>query len=104
MRSPVFVDASAWVAITNRKDRNHKEAIQIFRSLLESSTLLITTTWTTYEALTIVRSRLGFNQADRLWDRIKSKTLVDLVWIDQRIEQSALELSSPKRLTATGRL
>ena len=92
MRSPVFVDASAWVAITNRKDRNHKEAIQIFRSLLESSTLLITTTWTTYEALTIVKSRLGFNQADRLWDRIKARALVDLVWIDQRIEQSALEL------------
>jgi len=92
MSPAVFVDASAWVAITNRKDRKHKEAVQIYRRLLESPTLLITTTWTTYEALTIVKSRLGFSQAERLWDRIKSRAVVDLVWIDERIEERALEL------------
>src|SRR5207245_2098174 len=60
MSQPVFVDASAWVAVTNRKDRNHKEAVQIFRRLLSSSARLVATTWTAYEALTIVKSRLGF--------------------------------------------
>jgi predicted nucleic acid-binding protein len=92
MSQPVFVDASAWVAITNRKDRNHKEAVQIFRRLLASSTLLITTTWTTYEALSIVKSRLGFSQAERLWDRIKSRSVVDLIRIDEQTEGDALEL------------
>jgi hypothetical protein len=57
MSQPVFVDASAWVAITNRKDQNHNESVRIYRRLLGSSTLLITTTWTTYDALTIVKSR-----------------------------------------------
>ena len=28
MSEPIFVDASTWVAIANRKDRNHKEAVQ----------------------------------------------------------------------------
>jgi predicted nucleic acid-binding protein len=92
MSQPVFVDASAWVAVTNRKDRNHQEAIQIFRQLLESSTLLITTTWTTYEALTIVKSHLGYSQAERLWDRIKSRLVVDLIGVDEQIERNALEL------------
>lgn len=92
MSQPVFVDASAWVAVTNRKDRNHQEAIRIFRQLLESSTLLITTTWTTYEALTIVKSHLGYSQAERLWDRIKSRLVVDLIWVDEQIERDALEL------------
>ncbi len=41
MSQPVFVDASAWVAITNRKDANHKKSVQIFRRLLGSSTRLI---------------------------------------------------------------
>lgn len=92
MIQPVFLDASAWVAITNRKDRNHNASIQIYRRLLAASTLLVTTTWTAYEALTIVKSRLGFSQAERLWERIKSRAVVDLVWIDERIEKRALEL------------
>jgi predicted nucleic acid-binding protein len=92
MSQPVFLDASVWVAVTNRKDQNHNESVQIYRRLLGSSTRLITTTWTAYEALTIVKSRLGFSLAERLWDRIKSRAVVDLVRIDQRIEKSALEL------------
>lgn len=92
MSEPVFVDASAWVAITNRTDRNHRGAVQIFRRLLGSSTRLITTTWTSYEALTIVKSRLGFVQAERLWDRIKSRTVVDFVLVDEDVERDAVDL------------
>ena len=92
MSQPVFVDASAWVAIANRKDTNHKKAVQIFRRLLGSSTRLIATTWTVYEALTIIKSRLGISQAEHLWDRLQARTVVDLVWIDQKIERDALDL------------
>ena len=92
MSQTIFVDASAWVAIANRKDRNHREAVQVFRRLLGSSSRLVATTWTAYEAVTIVKSRLGFRQAERLWDRIESKAVVDLIWIDRQIERDALEL------------
>ena len=92
MRESVFVDASAWIAITNRKDRNRREAVKIFQRLLKSSTGLVTTNWTAYEALTIVKSRLGFSQAERLWERIKSRTVVELVAVDQQIEREALKL------------
>ena len=91
MSEPVFVDASAWVAITNRKDRNHGEAVRIFQRLLRTSIALVTTTWTAYEALTIVKSRLGFRQADRLWQRITSRKVVELVAIDEEIERESLE-------------
>ena len=92
MSQPILVDASAWVAIANRKDRNHREAVQIFRRLLRSSTRLVATTWTAYEAVTIVKSRLGFRQAERLWARIESRAVVDLIWIDRQIERDALKL------------
>src|SRR5882724_11082566 len=92
MSQPVCVDASAWVAITNRKDVNHRKAVQIFHRLLGASTRLIATTWTAYEALTIIKSRLGFSQAERLWDRFQAKALVDLVRIDEKIERDALDL------------
>jgi predicted nucleic acid-binding protein len=90
MSELVFVDASAWIAITNRKDRNRGEAVRIFQRLLGTSTVLVTTT--AYEALTIVKSRLGFSQAERLWQRITSRTVVELVEIDQEIESDALQL------------
>jgi len=92
MSQPVFLDASAWVAVANRNDQNHNESVRTYRRLLGSSTRLITTTWTAYEALTIVKSRLGFSQAEKVWDRINSRAVVDLVQVDQRIEKSALEL------------
>ena len=92
MSQPVFVDASAWVAITNRKDTNHRKAVQIFRRLLGSSTRLVATTWTVYEALTIIKSRLGISQAEHLWDRLQARTVVDLVWIDEKVERDALDL------------
>jgi uncharacterized protein len=46
----------------------------------------------TYEALTIVKSRLGFSQAERLWERISSRSVVDLIRIDEQSERGALEI------------
>lgn len=92
MSDPVFVDASAWVAITNTKDRNHTAAMSVYRRLLQSGVPLITSTWTAYEALTIVKTRLGYSQAERLWQRIQRLSVVDLVTVDERIEAEALEL------------
>jgi predicted nucleic acid-binding protein len=80
MNEPVFVDASAWVAVTNRKDRNRGEAVKIFQRLLRTSTALVTTNWTAYEALTIVnrdsasapkRRKIGFlveRKSRGLWE------------------------------------
>lgn len=76
MSEPVFVDASAWVAITNRKDRYHDEALRVYHHLLRSGTPLITSTWTAYEALTIVKTKLGHNQAERLWQRMLRPSVV----------------------------
>jgi predicted nucleic acid-binding protein len=55
----VFVDASAWVAFFNRRDGHHAEARERMAQLLRAGTPLVTSTWTTYEAITIMRSKLG---------------------------------------------
>ena len=92
MSEPVFVDASAWVAITNTKDSYHTAAMNVYRRLLQSAVPLITSTWTAYEALTIVKTKLGYSQAERLWRRIQRPSVVDLVAVGERIEAEALEL------------
>ena len=92
MSEPVFVDASAWVAITNRTDRVHSEAPRIYHRLLRSQTPLITSTWTAYEALTIVKTKLGYSQAEKLWQRMLQPSVTILIKVDERIEAEALEL------------
>jgi hypothetical protein len=92
MSEPVFVDASAWVAITNRTDRVHDEALRVYHRLLRSQTPLITSTWTAYEALTIVKTKLGYNPAEKLWQRMLRPSVVTFIKVDERIEAGALEL------------
>ena len=48
--------------------------------------------WTAYEALTIVKAKLGYGQAERLWRRIQRPSVVELVTVDERIEAEALDL------------
>jgi predicted nucleic acid-binding protein len=35
MSEPVFVDASAWVAITNRTDRVHDEGLRVYHPVTD---------------------------------------------------------------------
>ena len=92
MSEPVFVDASAWVAITNRTDRVHGEALRIYHRLLRSQTPLMSSTWTAYEAVTIVKTKLGYSQAERLWQRMLQPSVVTLIKVDEGIEEEALGL------------
>jgi predicted nucleic acid-binding protein len=93
MSEAVFVDAFAGIAITNRKDRDRREAVRIFRRLLSTPTALLTTNWTAYEALTIIKSRLGFNQAERLWQRIRTRAVVELVALTNKLKETLWNFS-----------
>jgi predicted nucleic acid-binding protein len=88
----VFVDASAWVAFFNRRDAHHAEARTHMTRLLRSSTPLATSTWTTYEAITITRSKLGYGRARRLWQLANDRRIISMVRVDPGIEVAAVKL------------
>jgi hypothetical protein len=69
----VFVDASAWVAFFNRRDAHQTDARETMARLLRTGAPLATSTWTTYEAITIVRSKLGYGRARRLWQMANNR-------------------------------
>ena len=61
MKERVFVDASAWISIVYRKDKYHQqEAKAIYQRLLDSDVLLMVTNWVAYEALSFLKSRVGY--------------------------------------------
>ena len=76
----------------HKTDRFHDEALRVYHRLLRSQTPLITSTWTGYEALTIVKTKLGYNQAEKLWERMLRPSVVTLIKVDERIEAEGLQL------------
>jgi hypothetical protein len=90
MNQTVFVDASAWIAVTNKQDDDHHAAAEAYSRLLFEGARLITTNWTAYEAMTLIKTRTGHGAARRLWDTIKKESSV--IKVDDEIEAAGLKL------------
>jgi uncharacterized protein len=88
----VFVDASAFIAHLNRRDARHQEAHAIFAELRQQQATLVTCTWTAYEALSIVKARVGAGAAKALWGWLSDPENVALVSVAPEIERTALDL------------
>jgi uncharacterized protein len=89
---PVFVDASAWLASINERDQHYEVASTLLSQLIDDHAKLVTTNWTAFEALSMLKSRLGPHAARRLWMVLQIPHTVDLIRIDPTIEARALEL------------
>ena len=59
---------------------------------MHSEVMLITTNWVVYEGLTLLKSRIGSQQADQLWEIANDPTLVSLARVTGTIETAALRL------------
>lgn len=92
MRGPVFVDASAWIALLNADDRHHSAAQTLYDELLKDQTPLITSTWTLYEALSLLKTRRGHAQAQALWEIANNSRVVrGCVKVTDEIEAAGLD-------------
>jgi predicted nucleic acid-binding protein len=90
--SPVFVDASAWLATANGRDRYHAVARAVLDACRAQRVQLVTTTWTAYEAISILKSREGSEAVARLWSLLTQSAFVNLVYVTREIEERALNL------------
>jgi predicted nucleic acid-binding protein len=90
MSRAVFVDASAWIAFMNGKDGNHRAAMETLSRLLDEGAHLTTTTWAAYEALSLIKTRVGHEAAKKLWDMLNKNSL--LIKVNGEIEAAGLKL------------
>jgi len=92
VKQSVFVDASAWVAIINRRDAHHEAARDVYRRLLTERAPLFTTNWTAYEALSILKGRVGHDTAEKLWQVLCDIRLVRLIRVGRTLEEQGLKM------------
>ena len=82
----VFVDTSALLAVLDEDDREHSDAADTFRSLLDSADL-ITHNYVLVECLALVRRRLGTAAVAQLSDGILPA--IETIWVDAALHQAA---------------
>ena len=82
----IFVDTSAWYALTDRRDPDHGRAQQLFAHLLDEQMPLLTHNYVVVESMSLIQNRLGLAAARVLADEMRAFTIV---WIDEEIHQEA---------------
>ncbi|HIC94266.1 MAG TPA: PIN domain-containing protein [Anaerolineae bacterium] len=92
MKERIFVDASAWISIMYRRDKHHQEAKAIYQRLLDSDALLVVTNWAAYEALSFLKSRVGYEVALSLHEVLTDKELVWWESVTPEIESKAVDI------------
>lgn len=84
----IFVDTSFWVAMRNRRDEHHHEAVQLLTA--HGATPLVTTTHVRGEAWTFLRRRAGHAAAVDFLEVLERSPRVDVLPVAERLEAEAL--------------
>lgn len=92
MDREVFVDAGAWIAITDTRDKYHEAASDLYKRLLAEHRILVTTNLVIAEAYVLIRRTGGHTPAIRFLRSIKESIRLRKVYSDARTEAEAEEI------------
>lgn len=84
-----FVDTSAFVALVDRKDRNHASAKRALRTFGKTRTSLVTSTYVADEVITLVRMRLSHAAAVQAGEALFRSHWCRLLDVDAATREAA---------------
>ena len=91
----IFVDNSAWIALSNTRDQHYDEAKTIFNRLLQQRMQIVTTDYVIDETVTRLRYDLSHAATVKFLDVIERTAQEDTlaeIGVDRRLFQEALRL------------
>ena len=88
----IFVDTSAFYALADRRDSNHRRARAMLKTLSGGTGSLLTTTDVFDETVTLVRYRLGHEAAMKIGRGILDSSWCRLVDVPLETRQAAWEI------------
>ena len=89
MSREVFVDTSAWIAVSDAGDKYHPAARAAYQRLLGERRVLLTTNLVVAEAYILIRHSGGHAQAMRLLGSLRGSPRLHKVWSDASLEAEA---------------
>ena len=85
----LFIDTSAFYALVDWKDKNHKKAHRTRDSMRGKNRRLYTSNFIFDESVTLIRSKLGFEEALNFGNRMWSSKAVKMLKVTEEIENKA---------------
>ncbi|MDA8334140.1 MAG: type II toxin-antitoxin system VapC family toxin [Peptococcaceae bacterium] len=79
----MFVDTSAWCALTDRSDQNHDQAARLWKSIQGMGAWLYTSDYVMDETLTLLRMRTGHANAVKFGQAVQNSAVVEVLWMDE---------------------
>lgn len=96
----ISIDTSAFLAILNRDDDNHKAAKKLWKDLLYSDNVFISNNYVLVESFALIQRRLGIEAVRNFQEDILS--LINIEWINDETHKagiSALLTASRRKLS-----
>ncbi len=92
--SIIFVDTSAFLAVSNRGDKYHHEAVEFLRSIMDGRkfTRVVTTDYILDETVTRMRFAVGHDAALRWIKKIRASAVLEVLKVDDEVFDRAVEL------------
>ena len=85
----IFVDTGAWVALADKDDAHHKDAVSVFPTLLKTSRTLVTSNLVVAEAYILLLKELGHHAALSFLERLKASPRIKKIYSTEDIEEEA---------------
>jgi uncharacterized protein len=85
----IFVDTSAFLAIENRRDAHHEEALNYKRACLRKGEPLVTSDYVLDESYTIIRIRAGHDIAVQFGEALRASRMLRLEHVTADIIEAA---------------
>jgi predicted nucleic acid-binding protein len=87
----VFVDTSAYFALTDSRDENHEVAVQIIHQLVRERVELLTTNFVVAETHALLLNRIGYTTALQVVEEL-SQSQTRIYRVREAEERKALEM------------
>lgn len=88
----VFVDTSAWLALYDRTDQHHRQAVGIAEQLKVRRAGLVISTDVFAESLTIIRYRLNHASAVQFGRAVLESHVAELLEVEEAMRRQAWEI------------
>jgi len=88
----IFVDAGAWIALSDTDDQHHQAAARAYPTLLNNYRRLITSNLVVAEAYVMLRRTLGHRPAVSFLDSLRQSPRIQKVYSTPDLEQEAEQI------------